>query len=62
MKKRKSILKGSFKRLNPKVFENPVVLDCEKSKTTIDDAKKIINQVIDEKRPLIIESINLIFT
>lgn len=52
--------KGTFRKVTPEGFENAVVLDCEKSNTIIDDVKKSINQAIDEKRPLIIENIDLI--
>lgn len=54
------VYKGNYRKVYPKEFENAIILDCEKSKTTIDDVKKSINQAIDEKRPLIIESIDLL--
>lgn len=49
-----TVCKGTNRKVYPKKFENAIILDCEKSKTTIDDIKKSINQAIDEKRPLII--------
>ena len=46
----------------PKEFEKAIVLDCAKSKTTFDDIRKVIIQAIDKKKPLIIESIDLVVT
>jgi hypothetical protein len=54
------VYKGTYRKVYPKEFENAIILDCEESKTTIDDVKKLINQAIDEKRPLIVESIDLL--
>ncbi len=50
--------KVTSKRIIPKGFENAIILDCEKSETTINDVTKSINRAIDEKRPIIIESVD----
>ena len=45
------------KKRNQKGFENAIVLNCEEQQVTAEVVKAKINQAIDEKRPLIIESI-----
>lgn len=52
--------KGVSKWIHSKEYENAVILDCEKSRTTISDVKQAFDQAIEEKRPLIIESIDLL--
>jgi hypothetical protein len=50
--------KGESKKINVKQFENAVILNCEKGKTTVNDVMSVINQALDQKRPVIIENIN----
>ena len=52
---------GSWKRPYPKEFENAIVVVVVKEKTTVNHVMIKIDQAIDEKRPIIIENIDLLF-